>query len=132
MLSNYPTWLLDDGTSNPLGPTFGFKLTDTGEQEIDAGGPSSNVLQYLLASISTMIRASDNYHISVSRGDKDRTIMISTTIEVDAMKKKVRTTDFDITRKESAELYNNGLKAAEKFLQSWDFAVWTKKYREKQ
>ncbi len=131
MLSNYPIWLLDDGTSNPPWPTFGFKLTDSGEQETDAGKPIHNILQYLIATISTMMRASDNYHISVSRGDKDRTMIIPTTVEVDGRKKKIRTTDFDLTHKESKELFNNGLETAEKFLLSWDFAAWKKKYREK-
>lgn len=37
VLSNYPIWLLDDGTTGPPWPTFGFKLLEPGKRELDKG-----------------------------------------------------------------------------------------------
>jgi hypothetical protein len=31
VLSNFPVWLLDDGSENPPWPTIGFKLVDPQE-----------------------------------------------------------------------------------------------------
>jgi len=34
VLSNYPIWLLDDGTEDPPWPTFGFKLEAAAERSL--------------------------------------------------------------------------------------------------
>jgi NTE family protein len=132
VLSNYPVWLLDDGTSDPEWPTFGFKLTDSDTRSLNqpVHSPIRNFPNYLVALVSSMIEAHDNYHISISRGDYDRTIAISTTVEIEGGKKKIGTTDFNITRAESRALYDNGLNSAEVFLDNWDFEAWKKKYRQ--
>lgn len=132
VLSNYPVWLLDDGTSDPEWPTFGFKLTEPDNRTLK--GPTqkseTTILAFLEAIAGTMLDAHDNYHISISHGDYQRTISIPTNIEIDGIKKQINTTDFDITREESDALFDNGLRAAEKFLSTWDFDIWKKKYRE--
>jgi NTE family protein len=131
VLSNYPVWLLDDGTSNPPWPTFGFKLVEPNTRELKRGRRNqiSNPVAYLLALVGTMIDAHDNFHISKSKGDYDRTIGISTMINVDGRDKEIKTIDFDITKEESRLLFGNGERAAKEFLRAWDFEEWKKKYR---
>lgn len=133
ILSNYPVWLLDDGTSDPPYPTFGFKLVETDRREDIEKTPFdqiSNFLHYLESIFSTMLDGHDNYYISTTSGDFARTICISTTVEVGGEKKKIKTTDFGITKKESQALFNNGKSAADKFLTTWDFEDWKQRYRQ--
>ncbi len=131
VLSNYPVWLLDDGTSDPPWPTFGFKLLSSAARKLEAGQPreTGNIVAYLRAIWDTMFSAVDRHHISVSKGDYARTIGISTEVEVDGVKKDITTTDFDVTKAENEALRNNGTRAAEKFLKNWDFEDWKEKYR---
>ncbi len=77
-----------------------------------------------------MISGNDNYHISVSSGDHERSICIPTTVQVGNQKTIIGTVDFDITPEQSIALFDNGLKAGKVFLQGWDFDAWKKKYRE--
>ena len=131
VLSNYPIWLLDDGKKNPPWPTFGFKLTEPDKRVLKAAdrNPINNPISFLKSVIGTMMDAHDNYHISISTGDYDRTVGIPTAISLNGVEKEVKTVDFDITQDESQALYENGVKAAAGFLKKWDFAEWKKKYR---
>jgi NTE family protein len=132
VLSNYPVWLLDDGTRDPAWPTFGFKLVeqDTRTLESTGGNGKPGIVGFLLAIGGTMLDAHDKYHISVSHGDFQRTISIPTSVEIDGRVKKISVTDFDITQSESAALFNNGVTAARNFLTTWNFPEWKKKYRQ--
>ncbi len=51
MLSNYPIWLLDDGTSDPPWPTFGFKLIEPDKRELKKPqrNPINNPISFLKA-----------------------------------------------------------------------------------
>jgi NTE family protein len=131
ILSNYPIWLLDDGTSSPPWPTFGFKLIEPGSRSIKAPNrnPINNPIAFFKALAGTMMDAHDNYHISESKGDYQRTIGIPTVVTVDGLEKEIKTTDFGITQKESQALFKNGADAGQKFLKTWDFEEWKKKYR---
>jgi len=133
LLSNYPVWLLDDGKNDPKWPTFGFKLMEPQKRTLKKPNPNPNPINdtfnYLLAIYGTLQNGHDNYHISESKGDYDRTIGISTEIEVNNLKKEIGTTYFDITEEESNLLYKNGESAAKKFLKKWDFQEWIEKYR---
>jgi len=60
-----------------------------------------------------MMDAHDNYHISSSSGDYERTIGISTVVQLDGADVEIKTTDFDITPEESQKLYDNGVEAEE-------------------
>ena len=133
LLSNYPIWLLDDGTTDPPWPTFGFKLVEPDKRELKQAkrNPINNPITFLKAIVGTMLDAHDNYHISKSKGDFDRTIGIPTIVQVNGIDKEIGTTDFNITREESRELFENGAKAARKFLEKWDLEKWKKKYRRK-
>jgi NTE family protein len=131
LLSNYPVWLLDDGTEDPSWPTFGFKLMEPDKRQLKEArrNPINNPISFLKAIVGTMLDAHDSYHISKSKGDFDRTIGIPTVITLNGMDKEIGTTDFGITQKESQALYDNGVEVAKEFLATWNFAEWKKKYR---
>lgn len=131
VLSNYPIWLLDDNTSNPPWPTFGFKMIEPDKREVDRKkkGKVKGLISYSKSLIGTMLQAHDKLHISKSKGDYDRTIGIPTTISTDKGEKEIKTTDFSITKEESLLLYKNGEETARKFLESWDFEKWKDDYR---
>ena len=92
VLSNYPIWLLDDNSPNPPWPTFGFKLMEPDARAIKEGSrnPINNPISFLKAVVGTMMDAHDNYHISKSKGDYDRTIGISTVVKGIGQRKKSR------------------------------------------
>jgi NTE family protein len=118
ILSNYPVWLLDDGTPNPPWPTIGYKLVDPTEgrdHEID--GP----IDFLTAMFETMMDAHDARYIE----DKDfaRSVPIKTL--------GVQSTDFGITSEQKDMLAASGKKAAQEFFKNWDFEKYKKKYRAK-
>lgn len=131
VLSNYPIWLLDDNTSNPPWPTFGFKLIEPDRRRLEKGekGYIKNPISYFKSLISTMLQAHDKLHISESKGDYDRTIGIPTTIIKGEIEKEIKTTDFGITKEESLLLYENGEEMGRKFLEIWDFEKWKDDYR---
>jgi NTE family protein len=132
VLSNYPIWLLDDGTSEPPWPTFGFKLIelDKRAQKGPERNPINNPVSFLKAIVGTVLDAHDSYHISKSKGDYDRTIGIPTTIILNGVEKEIKTTDFNITQEEGQTLFANGVRVAKRFVEAWDFDEWKKKYRQ--
>lgn len=130
LLSNYPIWMLDDGTTDPPCPTFGFKFVSSA-----AGTPTQqavqrmNVISYTKLILTTMLSAADNRHISESCGDFQRSIRIPVSVPVRGKSKPIKSTDFSITPEESLLLFQNGYAAAERFLSSWNFAKWIQTYR---
>jgi NTE family protein len=133
LLSNYPIWLLDDGAEDPPWPTLGFKLMEPDKRELKKGArnPINNPVSFLKAIVGTMLDAHDSYHISKSKGDYDRTIGIPTVVTIHTMDKEIGTTDFNITHEESQALYENGVRVAREFLETWDFEEWKRRYRQK-
>jgi len=119
VLSNFPVWLFDDGSSNPPWPTFGYKLV-----EPDSGKPNriNGPITLFAALFNTMMDAHDARYIKDA--DFVRTIPIPTL--------GVRTTEFDLSRKRSDNLYESGRQAAEAFFRQWDFAGYKTGYRETQ
>ena len=116
MLSNYPIWLLDDGSSSPPWPTFGFKLLEPEER---APNQVRGPISLFTALYSTMSEAHDARYIKDA--DFVRTIPIPTL--------DVKTTEFDLSPKKSEALYQSGRQAAEKFFNTWDFDKYVNKYR---
>lgn len=126
LLSNYPMWLLDDGTDIPSYPTFGFKFVDKTElcrNQVCQARP--NLADYLKAIISTSLDAIDHSHLS--QGDYERTIRIP--VGLGEQQHKVSAVDFNISIEDSRNLFENGWNAAGKFLSDWNFENWKKKYR---
>lgn len=119
VLSNFPVWLLDDGSPNPPWPTFGYKLVEPNEgQPNTINGP----ITLFAALFSTMMDAHDARYIKDA--DFFRTIPIPT--------RGVRTTEFDLSRERSDELYESGREAAEGFFKRWDFEKYKAEYRAKE
>lgn len=131
VLSNYPVWLLDDGTPDPVWPTFGFRLVTRAGDEPGAiqTVKIANPIAYLESLWDTMFSAVDRYNMSAKPGDLERSIPIPTEVTVNGVTKTITTTDFGITQEESSALYQNGWDAADRFLATWDFEEWKRKYR---
>jgi NTE family protein len=104
ILSNFPLWLFDDDENQaevPL-PTLGFQLVGRGKEEPHRiMGP----LTMFQALFSTMMDAHDERYIEEHNGA--RTIKIPSS--------GVHTTQFDIKPEQSMELFQSGVKAADKF-----------------
>jgi len=117
VLSNFPVWIFDDGTTNPPWPTIGYKLV-----EPDEGKPHTirGPISLFAALFSTMMEAHDARYIS------DQTF--ARTIPIPTL--GVQTTEFDLSRERSDQLYESGRKAAEDFFSRWDFEKYKVKYRQ--
>ncbi|MHB9024739.1 MAG: patatin-like phospholipase family protein [Armatimonadota bacterium] len=115
VLSNYPVWLFDDGSSNPPWPTLGYKLVDPEE-----GKPReiTGIISFLKAMFFTMMEAHDALYIEESN--------FARTIPIPTM--GVGTTEFDVTPEKRDRLYASGVAAAEEFFQNWDFAQFNSKF----
>ena len=119
ILSNFPVWLFDVDSGDPEWPTFGYKLVDPKEDQPNRiRGPVS----LFGAMFTTMMGAHDARYIKDS--DFVRTIPVPTG--------DVRTTDFDLSREKSEELYRSGETAARKFFKRWDFGKYKSEYRKKE
>lgn len=116
MLSNFPIGLFDDISE---WPTLGIKLSaqPTANQVTN---PVNNTLDFAKALLSTMINAHDQMHID-DPATLARTMFIETF--------KIKATNFDITAEEQTKLYESGQQAAQKFLETWDFKQWQKKFQ---
>ncbi|MOA11882.1 Patatin-like phospholipase [compost metagenome] len=111
LLSNFPLWLFDGkiNGSKQLGsriPTVGYQTVGkTDPQPHKIRGPFS----MLQAMVTTMLSAHDEKFIE---GDKFvRTVKIPTL--------GIGTTQFEITKAQSDEMYAAGLKAGEDFFKEW-------------
>jgi NTE family protein len=121
MLSNFPVWLFDsDGV--PEWPTFGLKLVEPEPvmaslaDRLAVEPPQRGVaavIGYIKSLVSTLVEAHDRFYIEES--NFQRTIPIKTL--------GVRTTEFDLTRERALALFEEGRRAAEGFLATWDFAA---------
>jgi len=123
MLSNYPMWILDDGSRKPDVPVFGFRFVRS------PGGKrrskKANLFMYVKQIVSTLVDANDDGYTTIVRGDSERTVYIDATVgDV-----KVEATDFGMSRETVNGMYNNGVYAADMFLRKWDFKKWRKEYR---
>jgi NTE family protein len=116
VLSNYPVWLFDSGTTDPAWPTFGFRLVDPKENKPHVvNGPIS----MLKAMFSTMMEAHDARYIKSA--NFVRTIPIPTV--------GVQTTEFNLSDEKKMALYNSGKQSAVQFLETWDFEEYKQKFR---
>ncbi len=130
MLSNYPIWLFDAEGKEPRFPTFGMLLVAPNQEDPllpnpvataarhDDGMPSP--IGYVRAIAETMMQAHDRFY--VEQANYVRTIPIPTC--------GVTTTQFDITSAQTKELFQSGQTAAKKFLDTWDFDAYKKKFRQ--
>ena len=119
MLSNFPVDVFDrtDGRS-PRWPTIGIKLSErpvAEEEPQDISGP----LGLARAMIHTMTGFHDKLHLDDERV-LARTMFVDTT--------GVKATDFDLDEDTQERLFENGRRAARKFLEHWDFDAYKARY----
>ena len=129
LLSNYPVYLIDRYMDSPQIPTFGFKFINPQGLYIKSQNTIDNIIEYCKFTLETMLSAQDNMHVSKSSGDFERTVFTSVNIVEDGKIKTLNAANFDITPKESQAMFENGVIAAKKFLDGWDFTRWKEKYR---
>lgn len=116
ILSNYPIWIFDV-SGIPKWPTIGLKLISNSTSYTSKG--NNKFIPYLIDINRAMLKRNEEVYVS----DKDwvRTIPIPTL--------GVSATDFGISKNKSFKLFEAGYKSAEKFLKTWNFDKYKKKYR---
>ena len=82
MLSNYPMWILDEGTTEPQYPTIGFKFCEPKECSTLCKCNRMNIVEYMGQLVSTMMDVYDKGYIAHSQGDLQRSIQIPVHITV--------------------------------------------------
>ncbi|MCL6604247.1 MAG: patatin-like phospholipase family protein [Paenibacillus sp.] len=108
LLSNFPMWLFDEHESSRMRPipTVGFQMIGKMDPQPHRITGPFTMLQAL---VGTMLSAHDERYIEQEKFI--RTVKIPTL--------GVGTTQFEITKDQSDELYEAGLKAGEKFFREW-------------
>lgn len=116
LISNFPIWIFDSDDA-PKWPTFGFKLVNDSKKNVIER--KNNLLSFSIDVINTAFDRDEEVYVA----DKNsiRTINIPT--------KGVKTTDFDLSKKKTMELYNSGYNSAKAFLDSWNFGNYILRYR---
>lgn len=117
ILSNFPIWIFDvEGVDK--WPTFGMKLIE--DHKSFTSRSRTDIISYLLDIVSAMINKNEEIYVR----DKDwvRTIPIPTL--------GVGTTQFNISKEKSYELFQSGYRSAEKFLRTWSFEGYKRQFQQ--
>ena len=116
IISNFPIWLFEKSRHdhNRDVPTFGIKTSAKPEalsngRHLNATG---NTFSYAIAVLRTILNAQDQIHL-------DDPCTLRRTMFIDTA--DIGSTEFSLTTEQQELLYNNGRKAAEKFLAHWNF-----------
>jgi NTE family protein len=113
VLSNFPVDIFDN---SPDWPTIGIKLSSK-EKATQVPRHITGPISLATALFTTMMSGHDQRHLD-DPNTQARTIFVDTM--------QVQATDFDISSARQQSLFENGQKASEKFLKTWDFT----KYQE--
>lgn len=119
--SNYPITTIDDNAKLDV-PTFGFRFESSASGKSDKKPDLSDFTGRVL---STVITSQSNEVSKYIRGDKQRTVFIDTAVHG----KEISPVNFSLTGKEFDGLYQNGVHAAENFLETWNFKDWQSTHR---
>jgi NTE family protein len=120
MLSNFPIEVFDRHDRPPRWPTFGIKLSARRDAALGQQYETRGLFGLTRALVGTMTSFHDRLHI-------DDPAVVARTIFVDTM--RVKATDFDLTRDSVETLYDGGRRAAERFLETWDFDQYLANWR---
>lgn len=116
MLSNFPISIFDRVDDQAARwPTLGVKLSAKRTIRDAEWNDTSNSFELAKALLSTLLTAHEREHID-DRAVAARTIFVDTT--------GFSSTDFDLTQADKQLLFENGLRAGERFLASWDWEKW--------
>jgi len=114
LLSNFPVWIFDVSRI-PRWPTFGFNLVHMKKNTHKEIG----FLNYVTDLIETIVNKNEDVYVR----DKDSVRIINIpTLGVGA-------TQFSINKDMSNKLFISGYESANKFLSSWDFNGYIRKFR---
>lgn len=115
LLSNFPIWIFDvEGI--PKWPTLGFNLKDSESRTMQG---MDGFINYAKDVILAPLNVNEETFI------RDKDLVRTITVKVP----NIRATDFDLADKYAMEMYNNGYKAAEEFLKTWNFSRYVQNYR---
>jgi NTE family protein len=120
MLSNFPIDTFDRTDDvRPRWPTFGIKLSARPTSAQQAARPVHGTVDLARAMLNTMTSWYDQMYI-------DEPPVLARTIFVDTT--GVHATDFDLDQRTAQRLYDNGRKAAETFLATWNWEEYLATY----
>jgi NTE family protein len=111
LLSSFPVELFDRSDGDPRWPTFGIRLS--ARPGIPPTHPVRGPVSLGIAAIETLVSNQDNAYI-------DDSCTVRRTIFVPA--DEVSPIAFDITAAQREALYQRGLQAGQKFLETWNYA----------
>ncbi|NEE03419.1 patatin-like phospholipase family protein [Phytoactinopolyspora halotolerans] len=127
MLSNFPVAVFDRRDDRtPRWPTFGIKLSVRADAALGQRHRITGTLSMSKAMLDTMTGFYDRIHL-------ERADVLARTMFIDTM--KVKATDFDLDRSTQQQLFDNGRRAAESFLDGtdgrpgWNFEEYLERYR---
>jgi NTE family protein len=116
LLSTFPIWIFDvEGT--PMYPTLGFKIKD---KVSNSSQGKTGIVSY----IKDLIDAS--YSKEETTFVRDEDLVRTVTIDFD---NSIKSTDFNMDKDKIDYLYNCGYVSTNKFLETWDFISYVKRYR---
>lgn len=113
--ANFPIWLFEDGPHqhHPVRPTIGVKLSSRETMRgVHEDTHTTTTFDYAFSILELLLEAQDHAHLN-------EPCTIRRTMFVDA--EDIQGMDFAITKAQRERLYQNGITAAEKFLNRWDY-----------
>lgn len=123
VISNFPVWIFEQSRHSHAKtiPTLGIKLSAKPEAlTVEKIKNTSNTVNYAASILSTILSAQDQIHLNDPCTVR-RTIFVDTG--------SIKSTNFDISKREQEFLFNNGRQAAEEFLKDWDYQQFLKQCR---
>jgi NTE family protein len=118
LLSNYPLFLFEQPDMLPDIPTFGFRLVASPDYSSAEVTTPHTPIELGKALLETMLSAHDKMYIN------DEKYVRTIAIPVDG----IATTQFNLTEQQAQLLYSNGVHAAQKFFETWDFGAYKQTY----
>ncbi|WP_127586063.1 patatin-like phospholipase family protein [Paenibacillus koleovorans] len=121
LLSNFPLWIFDNQSvgvrDQDVVPTLGFRLIDKHQEHAHKIVGPITMFQALF---ETMLEAHDERYIEEK--NRFRTIKIPTL--------GVKTTDFDISKQKSEELFESGYMAGKRFFERWSHTHYMNQFKQ--
>ncbi len=117
ILSDFPVWLFDNDKL-PDYPVFGLRLVAPVQGRTIVG--KNDFFSYLIDVVRTILDEDDSKYIS------NKTLVRTIPIPCG----DVSSTEFNISREKSQQMFERGYNAADDFLSRWSFKEYVKRYRE--
>ena len=130
MLCNYPIHLLDNGRTRPRRPIFGFKFDSSLDasyliEDAKSSKAKEKLPEYILRIADLVLDSQNLQYTELVPGDDARTVKVPVVVK----DKVVSPIDFGLSEETSLQLSKNGYEAAIKFLETWDYRKWLRRFR---